>query len=276
MSKKVFFILFASFITYHWLNLTPISHSKSDQPPQFQAGDAVNQASCSVSGCHVGDNNVNNGEGSTTIILGDNFSTYMPGQTYPVSITIERPSAAIFGFQMVAFGEDNKSLGSFIADESQHTAIQTSSSMDIEYINHFNAPTGTDSYTFNLEWEAPEAGSGPVLFSASGNAGNDGNGAMGDFVYTTSLTVEESTDVGIIELENEQSILVSSNGQQLLLQGNLSSIQELQLLDIQGKIIQDQIPVQNQVALNTLSPGVYFVRLQIAGAYFVERILLGY
>jgi hypothetical protein len=110
---------------------------------------------------------------------------YELGRTYGLTITLSREALRIGGFQLAARGADGGPAGSWharddrarVAGESiQHTKRGTEAPVE-----------GTASWEF--EWTAPATPAGPVLFAAAGNASNDDASALGDFIYTTLVTV---------------------------------------------------------------------------------------
>ena len=69
-------------------------------------------------------------------------------------------------------------------------------------ISHSGIPkTGSGSAEFQFTWTAPTTSVGEVTFYAAGNAANSNSLETGDFIYTTSLTVQAAGPVtGIEEL----------------------------------------------------------------------------
>src|SRR2546425_10634130 len=59
---------------------------------------------CSVSGCHTG-NPVNAAGGSVTISGLPTSTGWTPGQTYPLTVTIQRTGQRLFGFQLSAVAD---------------------------------------------------------------------------------------------------------------------------------------------------------------------------
>ena len=156
--------------------------------------------------CHTG--GLDDGVGSISIqgVPG----SYTPGQTYPITVVLDRTGQKRWGFEITVLRLDNTMAGT-LADTSLFTASQTSAGRT--YISHTSngagaagSPTdgtywsttanGPASWTFL--WTAPAAGAGAATFYAAGNAAN-GNGinGLGDFIYTTNASSAEgpATDV---------------------------------------------------------------------------------
>ncbi|HEY8411955.1 MAG TPA: PQQ-dependent sugar dehydrogenase [Pyrinomonadaceae bacterium] len=118
--------------------------------------------------------------------------TYIPGQTYPITVTHTNtdPTRLRWGFELTVL--DNASDEK--AGELQNTdgltqvlnnAGPTSARQYIEHtaVGTFIGQQHGASWTFN--WTAPATDVGPVTFYAAGNqANNDGN-TSGDYIYKT-------------------------------------------------------------------------------------------
>lgn len=143
--------------------------------------------------CHVG--TVNSGGGSVKVeIL--NGSAYKAGDKHTLRITITDATATRWGFQLSARlkGTANKA-GSFALKDPVSTRMETFNGLD--YVTHTEAGTkaGTAGpVTYEVEWNAPPAGAGNVVFYIAGNAANRDGAITGDKIYTASA--EYAADSG--------------------------------------------------------------------------------
>ena len=119
-------------------------------------------------------------------------ATYVPGQTYQVSVTSTNsdPTRLRWGFQLTALDTSDEKAGKLQNINVLTQVLNTGGPGDNrQYIEHSSSGTFIDqqggaSWTFN--WTAPSTDVGPVTFYAAGNhANNDGN-TSGDFIYFTS------------------------------------------------------------------------------------------
>jgi len=162
---------FLTFGAWAFLGENQTAYSNYSQPPSFNSG-APGQSTCSNNGCHASFS-VNSGTGSVTISFNGGFSTeYEPGETYSMSVTIEQAGAVRYGFQMVAFDNNDDSVGDFIAGDN----TGTQNTANINFINHKNPSGNPNVYSF--EWTAPSTDVGPITFYSTGNAANGAQGAM--------------------------------------------------------------------------------------------------
>src|SRR5437762_11875407 len=136
---------------------------------------------CATSGCHTG-NPVNAAGGSVTISGLPTGTGWTPGQTYPLSVTIQRSGQRIFGFQLSAvFDSTNQQAGTLTAGNGRVQIIcgrGTAATADqqvscatagaIQYAEHSNAQLQSSTYLVN--WTAPASASvGIVRFNLAGN-----------------------------------------------------------------------------------------------------------
>ena len=154
-------------------------------PPGFSGG--FGEQSCDA--CHF-HNELNAAPGRVSIdSLPDRF---VPGERYPLTVTLSRPDMKLAGFQLTARFEDGGAQAGTVApaaDEQERLRVDVQSG--VQYANqHKNgtAATSKDVATWSLVWTAPPS-SGPVVFHVAANAA-DGDGTVeGDYVYTASAAL---------------------------------------------------------------------------------------
>jgi aldose sugar dehydrogenase len=118
--------------------------------------------------------------------------TYVPGQTYPITVTHANPDQTRlrWGFELTVLdtASDEKAGDLQSLDGLTQVLNNAGPGLARQYIEHTAAGTFTGqhngaSWTFN--WTAPAIDVGPVVFYAAGNhANNDGN-TSGDYIYKT-------------------------------------------------------------------------------------------
>ncbi len=140
--------------------------------------------------CHSG--TVNSGSGSVSINIAGNPSTYVPGQSYDVTVYVRDPFAFKFGFQATAVRNSNNQ-GAGTMSAGSFNQISVSSSGGKSYANHNTSP-GIIQFgrRWTFVWTAPAAGSGAVTIYAAGNVTNNDGSTSGDQVYTNNLTINEA------------------------------------------------------------------------------------
>jgi len=122
--------------------------------------------------------------------------TYVPGQTYPITVTHTNadPTRLRWGFELTVLDTASDEKAGELQSTNGLTQILNNAGPGSarQYIEHTAAGTFVGqqngaSWTFN--WTAPAVDVGPVTFYAAGNqANNDGN-TSGDNIYKTFVAV---------------------------------------------------------------------------------------
>lgn len=117
--------------------------------------------------------------------------SYVPGQTYPITVTHTNadPTRMRWGFELTVLDTADEKAGNLQNIDGLSQVLNNSGpGASRQYIEHTAAGTfigqqNTASWTFN--WTAPATDIGIVTFYAAGNqANNDGN-TSGDYIYKT-------------------------------------------------------------------------------------------
>lgn len=133
-------------------------------------------------------------------------ATWMAGETYPIGIMLSSDSTSMFadrrwGFQITAiFAADGEGAGVFqttnpdsIQVISGHPAGSFASRSYAEHTFDGTQAGAVGPVFWEVDWVAPGAPGGTVLFYAAGNAADGMLDAEGDFIYTTSDSVVDHT-----------------------------------------------------------------------------------
>jgi hypothetical protein len=114
---------------------------------------------------------------------------YEAGASYPLTVTLVHPGAKLFGFELAArFAGDGSQAGTLVVAPGAAQRAAVTDDRGISYAHHLRAgtaPLAPDTARWQLVWTAPLAGSA-VNFHAVGNAANDDDSPLGDFVYADS------------------------------------------------------------------------------------------
>lgn len=154
--------------------------------------------SCATSSCHSG--TLNSGPGGVTIESDASGNTWVPGQTYNLTVTVTQTGIQRWGFEVLSgySAIQNLSIGTTLLTNTNETQIKTFSNK--KYVTHrTNGSFGsTDLKVWNFQWEAPATDAGDVTFYVAGNAANNNGQRTGDQIYTSSLTLFNNA-VGVEE-----------------------------------------------------------------------------
>jgi hypothetical protein len=142
----------------------------------FDCAGAPGEGTCA--NCHGG------GAGGGSVQLTNVPTSFVRGQTYPLTLTLNHPSAVAGAFQIVATnGSSSAMVGSFSAPTG--TLLNSSNRLTHSAPRSFSG--GGTSWTFN--WVAPTSGApANVVFYYVGNAVNGTGGTGGDAVLSGSTS----------------------------------------------------------------------------------------
>lgn len=178
----------ASFQIVGWVAFPLALTAYKNGPPAASTG-GFGERSCHA--CHQ-DNPLNDPGGSLRIAGVPD--AYTPGHTYRLTVTLAREGMERGGFQIsarFASGENKgKQGGVWNLLDSRARKIASDDDPALEFVQHTAAGTrapAPGSNSWSVEWKAP-ASAAPVQFHAAGNASNDDDSALGDFIYVTELT----------------------------------------------------------------------------------------
>ena len=175
--------------------------------PGFTNAPGDNKTSCINTGCHVGTVNQFTGSVKVTAASG---SSYTPGQTQVLTVTIADPAQKGAGFEMTARLTSNATAGDLntadnltqviCADASNKTAGKACpAQFPTQYAEHnlngwSASRSSAGSYSYKVNWTAPAAGSGTVTFYVAGNASSNGSTDQNSgHIYNSTLTLTEAS-----------------------------------------------------------------------------------
>ena len=175
---------FVGFLLSHNSGTRPVLAFSAGPPAGYTGAPQEEPEACAE--CHVPP------DAGTGRISIDAPQTYVPGQTYPITVTHTNadPTRLRWGFELTVLdnASDEKAGELQNLDGLAQVLNNTGPNSARQYIEHTAVGTFVGqqhgaSWTFN--WTAPSIDVGPVTFYAAGNqANNDGN-TSGDYIYKT-------------------------------------------------------------------------------------------
>jgi hypothetical protein len=124
--------------------------------------------------------------------------TYVPNETYPVTITLESPSGVKWGFQATVLGENRKRAGKVIVTDKDTTKVVAGifepnrRYLEQKRAGTFEGQRGAASWEF--AWRAPKRAKGVITIHVSGNVANGNGEPTGDFIYYAEKTSLPATE----------------------------------------------------------------------------------
>lgn len=248
---------------------------------------APGEQTCAQTGCHA-NAQVNQGAGVNTLIYPVADSTYVPGQTYTVTVQVQRPGVSKFGFELVVLKDnDSTSIGQLTATQTArtHTMNATVGGKSRDYITHSTNGTpattiGNNSWTF--DWKAPSQNEGNITFYYATNCTNNNGANTGDTLFLSSFTIKPKvfSSVNDIIAGGEFGALFNKYANSIEINYDLKIPAPivLTLYDMQGKVLQSAEFTNKIAGKNTdrlelnqqLSSGIYNLSF-IAGGKSVSK-----
>ncbi len=146
---------------------------------------------------------------------------YTPGKKQTIRVQVYHPEAKRWGFELTArlTKDENLKAGILTPDTLVQVKCDPGGSApcgtDREFAQHREPATRTGAdglATFSVEWTAPEAGSGDVVFYAAGNAA-DGNGAStSDRIYTTRWKISAAPAAASPVVSSDSAVVAQGFG----------------------------------------------------------------
>lgn len=147
--------------------------------------------------------------------------TYTPGVRKKIRIKISHPEAIRWGFQLTTrqLSDTTKGAGTFVGNDTVQVRCGLSIALppcagepEPQFIEHTASSTrpGTrEGVEWEFEWNPPANEVGDVTFYAAGNAANNSGTNLGDYIYTTNITLKAE---GACNLAKKPTVRTVVNG----------------------------------------------------------------
>jgi hypothetical protein len=167
----------------------PLAVSAFKEGPYPNVTGGFGEQTCHL--CHL-DNPMNAPGGA--VALDGVPPAFVPGQTYPVTVTIRREGLRRGGFEIAArFAggrQKGRQAGSWRLVDARAQLIPGAVDKALTFVQHNQtgsraATPGANTWT--IEWTAPPAETGAVQFNVAANASNNDDSPLGDFIYVKAV-----------------------------------------------------------------------------------------
>ncbi|MGH9200319.1 MAG: choice-of-anchor V domain-containing protein [Vicinamibacterales bacterium] len=152
-------------------------------PPGFSGG--FKEESCHACHFHAEPNS-----GPGRVAIEGLPARFVAGERYTLIVTLTRTGMKRAGFQLTARFKDGGAQAGALApgpDERERVGVVIQSGVEYAGQKKEGSSVGVaDAVRWTIQWTAPAAGGGPVVFNVAANAADGNESADGDFVYTTS------------------------------------------------------------------------------------------
>ncbi|HAD96287.1 MAG TPA: hypothetical protein DCG19_02715 [Cryomorphaceae bacterium] len=258
MTKRtiLYFTLLASAVLISFDAFTNSSGAPSGNTGSPKSGNQT----CARSGCHAGGPSV--GARTVSITTDIPATGFVANTNYTITVTANDGGLnnARIGFQTSVEGGGNH-VGT-LSTGGSNALIKTGS-----FIGHsFNgiSPTG-GVRTWTFTWNSGNAPDQSTIYTAVNFANGNGT-TSGDAIATQTLVLNKESSVGIEEAQEVMNFSMAPNPARswVSLEGIPSDIQEVKIMDLQGKVVKylsnlEFLRGQAILSLEGLAPGNYLV-----------------
>ena len=290
--KTKYIITLAVLIVCSYITLSSFKTAGAHQ----ESTGAPGEKTCAQPGCHANASVTNDNTNLVnTLTFSSIDSSYVPGQTYTITVQAKKTSIVKMGFEIVALTTTgNTNTGSWVLTSAASTQIINGSSTgltDRRYITH-KQPGTTSPYVvsglgkWTFAWTAPSTAQGNITFYYASNCTNNNGAETGDQLFLSSFTIHPNTGNSITEWLNEEEFQAMLNpaSNELILNYNLKKECELKvnLIDAQGKMVQTIDLANKSAGKNTerinltqgISSGMYLVNININDQMLTKKIMV--
>jgi len=173
------------------LSAASSAQGSAANPINARAGEPPNRSSCIE--CHS--SALNSGDGDLRLL--NPPASVVPGQTYDLTVELLDPGQSRWGFELTVLDEADNPGGQLVVTDTTRTQLSHDNARNRDFLKQTLA--GTDAGTpgptrWSFQWTAPPAFSA-ITFYFAGNAADNSGTVQGDFIYTRSVTLEQTSPV---------------------------------------------------------------------------------
>lgn len=291
--KKKHIITYSFFLICSGITLSSFMLKTAGMHPSSTGAPGEWTCANAQTGCHS-DATVTNDNTNivNTLTYSAADSSYVPGQTYTLTLKAQKTGIAKFGFGMVALRNSNTAnTGTFVITDATRTQIisGTGSLSTRKYVTHKTNGTpavspGLGQWSFN--WKAPATNVGNITFWYATNCTNNNGKELGDQLYLSSFVIHPFVSTAISELVNEEDFHAILNPSLNELQLHYELIQECELsvnlFDANGKMLKNIEAGKKTAGEYTdhidlgkdIGTGIYFVHVNINDQVITKKIMI--
>ena len=203
---------------------------------------------------------------------GEAVDAYRPGQTYTVRLDIGTSTApGGYGFQVLALLEAARTQAGTFGEAPANTSVT-----ELGGRSYFEHRRRLSAATHEIEWTAPEAGSGAVVVYAVGNAVNGTGGTSGDEVDEAVVTFPEAAASALAEMSWPAALRHANPapGELRLWSTHGATAGEVTVASIGGRTYARSVLAKAApLTVRGLPPGLYAVRLRDGEGRVATRLL---
>ncbi|HVG22056.1 MAG TPA: Reeler domain-containing protein, partial [Blastocatellia bacterium] len=233
------------------LTATLVAYARVTGPEPGYTGAPKDVGNCTACHDHPGQPGV--GPGSVRVDGLPQF--YQPGQTYPLTVTVQQAGRQRFGFQLTALDSSDERAGTLQSVSSDTQVIAETGFGGRQYIEHTQiGTTGQGSRTWQIRWVAPSTDVGTARFFVAGNAADgDGTNQGNDYIYLNSASSDSPSSYVTVSLQSRPDGLTLSPGSKYTISWNTTGASNIDNIEVRYSTNNgaDNFPFTKQIAFIT-------------------------
>jgi len=219
------------------------SNSFGTGSPGGKTNSPVDGSNCTS--CHSG--TINSGVGTATITSDIPMNGYVIGNIYTITLTGVKASCTKFGFELTAENGNSKS-GDFMLTDNTTQFVNANNA-----VSHKSSGTsGNTTKNWTMDWTPTANSNGNTTFYASLIFSNANSNNNGDYVFTTSLSVNEEVVNGISDITFKNFFTYNSMNK------TIETIHTILVYDINGKLV--LTTNEKLTTISHLKKGIYILK----------------
>ena len=240
---KKYLLIFPMTIAFAIFFYPTTSHSNAGGSPGGKTNSPLDAQTCTA--CHYA--SINTGVGTATITTDIPAAGYVVGNTYTITLTGVKANCTKFGFELTAEDASGKA-GNFMITDNTTKFVNSNNAVS----HKSSGNSGNTTKSWSVDWIPTANSSNSTTFYAALMFANGNGNNNGDYIFTTSLTVNEAifTLVDDLSLKNDFTFNTVNK--------TIETTNAILVYDINGKLV---LTTNNKLTnISHLNKGIYILK----------------
>ena len=240
---KKYLLIFPMTIAFAIFFYPTTSHSNAGGSPGGKTNSPLDAQTCTA--CHYA--SINTGVGTATITTDIPAAGYVVGNTYTITLTGVKANCTKFGFELTAEDASGKA-GNFMITDNTTKFVNSNNAVS----HKSSGNSGNTTKIWSADWMPTANSSNSTTFYAALMFANGNGNNGGDYIFTTSLTVNEEivNEVNDLSLKNDFTFNTVNK--------IIETISTVLVYDINGKLV---LTTNNKLTnISHLNKGIYILK----------------
>ncbi|MBC8510828.1 MAG: T9SS type A sorting domain-containing protein [Cryomorphaceae bacterium] len=219
------------------------SHSNSGGSPGGKTNSPLDAQTCT--GCHSG--TLNSGVGTASITSDIPVNGYVIGNTYTITLTGVKANCTKFGFELTAEDASGKA-GNFMITDNTTKFVNSNNAVS----HKSSGNSGNTTKSWSVDWMPTANSSNSTTFYAALMFANGNGNNNGDYIFTTSLTVNEEIVNAVNDLSLKNDFTFNTVNK------TIETTNAILVYDINGKLV--LTTKEKSTTISHLKNGIYILK----------------